>query len=275
MSGSQTPPIAGPPEDRYPSTTERAELDSGLSVGELAEELERRLETCAECAALLEDLKDFGTLEPPSEDFDFSEEDLRRSLGSIRAQSLASAPSAVDTHRVRDSPETSPPVTPFRRKQDQGKLPWLQPLPWAALVLLGLGMSWWRSHDISRLKEQVAGLEEGLAAAGERLRRPQVNIPVIELLAADDPLRGPVQDHGLGGALVLLEPEEPLAPADYIVEISDRAGPVLSLSGLRPRGGGLTFYLPPEALDPGIYSVTIRTEAGEPWPAKFELKLGN
>ena len=283
-------------QGRHPAADELAGFAEGTLAFEDDEQIRRHLEVCAECHGLVRDLSTYPSLEPPDETYRVNEEELRTTLGALRARvldSLSSDPARAVTVEVAESQPREPRNEPVARPPASDRPATLTPSPsqppdkayqrrrWrpllaAAVVLLGLGWGWQRGSESKRLLAEVATLRNQLAAAEEYLQ-PQVNVKVARLLASDDPVRGtstPVLTLGKTATTVLIQTPEPLPAGEYIVEIRQPTGEVvLPIQGLEPLTIGLSFFLPPAALEPGEYRIWLLRGSAEIYPKPFELRV--
>jgi len=248
--------------------------------GELEAQAQTRirdhLEGCARCGGLVRDLEAFPDLEPPGDAYRVGEDELRDTLGMLRARLLgAGGPTATRSRKSEEagrvlkySPPSSPEATRFR---------WWQRSAVAAALVLSLAWGFRGQLEVGRLEESLGNSEARLADAEAALRRPRANARIVTLLTTDDPLRSPDASGsflGDAGITVILEPEELFPPETFTGEIRNlRDETVLRIGGLRPDDSGIRFYLPPGSLPTGDYRVWLWREDGTSWSTSFELSI--
>ncbi len=280
------------PAGEHPSADALADYAVGTLPSEDQQQVRDHLEDCAECHGLVLDLSSYPELEPPDASYRVSDQELRASLGALRARVLEPLPearrdrskgAAAPEPEARSSPQLAPvpvadraPRRPHSPANEPVQRHW-QPLLAAAVVLLAFGWGWQRGAGTEKLRAEVAELQNRLSAAESELQRPWVNVRVARLLADDDPLRGsPAPSLSLGrtGSTVLIQTPEPLPAGRYTGEIRGPGGEVvLRIEGLEPQNVGLSFFLPAAALEPGEYRMWLLQGDTEVYPTPFELRV--
>ncbi len=256
-----------PDENRFSGVHPTADELLGYADNELDPEagkgIRHHLEGCAECRELVEDLAAYPDLEPPGNAYRVDEEELRATLGGLRARLLGSR--ARQARKEQGEPAKVLAFSPAPATAAPGParaLRWWS-LAAAAVVVLALG---WGLDRQLRLSETEA-----------LLRQARANAEVVTLFPSDDPMRSPEASAialGTGGVTVILTPDEPFPPRIFAGEIRSPDGNiVLRITGLEPRAPGIRFYLPPQSLPAGAYRVRLIRDDGEVWPTTFELVL--
>lgn len=267
-------------ENRATAALEHPTAEELVGYGEktLDPETERRvhrhLKRCRQCRELVRDLAAYPEVEPPGDAYRVGENEMRSTLGTLRARLLD------PRERARFLPSAAAPdperakLLPFPpRRGTAARRSWAGRWPHAAVaavLLLALGWGF-------RGQLEIGNLNRRLAEAEASLRRPRANAEVVKLLPTDNPLRSPEGSGiapGEAGVTVVLEPDELLPPRVFAAEIRRLDGEtVLRIEGLEPRPMGITFYLPPESLPAGEYRVWLIGDDAEVWPKTFELLI--
>ena len=279
--------------DEHPAADQLADFAEGTLPFANEQQVRRHLEVCAECDSLIRDLSSYPTLEPPDETYQVDDEELRATLGALRARSLGASPDdrssePNDVPVAAPEPEAPQPEArewrspPAAVPVDERSVPFAPQRRWqmlaaAAAVLLALSWGWQRGRGFKKLEAEVTELRQQLAATKDELRQPLANVKVARLLAGDDPLRGstaPTLSLARTGSTVLIQTLEPLPPGRYTGEIRRPSGEVARrIENLEPQPIGLTFFLPAAALEPGDYRLWLLRDGSEVYPTPFELQV--
>ena len=121
MNDSDGSPLT--PEGQHPAADKLADFAEGTLPFEDVQQIRRHLEVCPECHHLIRDLSSYPALEPPSEPYKVSAEELRTNLALCVPVSWiphrANGPAGPETSRPR-------PTRPNRRRE--GRV--AKPPPW-------------------------------------------------------------------------------------------------------------------------------------------------
>jgi len=241
-----------------------------------ANALQDHLVACADCRLLLSDLMAFPELpEPPGPTPDLPLADVDAAWSKMKARIFAAAagpePSPEEeSARIRPGPWTRNAQARVGKRRDEERPEPVRFLALAASFLLGcVGLSFW----VYTLRLQI----------GE-LSRPQLNVAIHDLFAADDPVRGGQaatavsERRGPGQMTLILHlSEPPAAPlAIRILDASDRE--LWSAEGLEAGADGTTsLSIRRDFFPAGVFRIVIlASENGHRRTVEvFQLSVGN
>lgn len=217
----------------------------GRLPAEEADAVQDHLAACRECADLLLELEGFEEEAAEPKDRGVVEFETEVAWRGLRPR--------LDARPAVAEPRTAP--------REKPRAPWLAWGLAASFLLAALGLAAW-----------VAGLRSELRG----LREPQLNLPIVSLVAPGF-ARGEGEEGVVRGGgerfVVILNP--PATPRDVVhgVEIRDAQGSLVwSGEGLQPTGlGNFHLELSRRLLPPGKYR--IRLYANEATIAEFELEV--
>lgn len=254
--------------DAHPEADELAAYHrGGLDEGR-RESIRDHLALCGDCTRLVLDLASFSELEPPSEEYRLTDDDvadLRAKVGARLDDGEPRAPGKL----LDFTPRTAPPE-PEEAPRQVRAIPWWYHTVAAALLVAVVGLS----LQVMELRRSVGGVPAGNLPSRDNYRP-------ISLVPSDEDLRGGVQGQSAcaasgGGLFVILTYLEKTTYSTYRVDISDDQGQLLStIEDRRLLDDLVTLIFPAEHQKPGEYRLKLYGSSGgefEPL-ADYDLTL--
>ncbi|MCP4660367.1 MAG: hypothetical protein GY856_33620 [bacterium] len=246
--------VSGPP----PSPDELADYTAGeLSEAE-AERIRDHLTWDGESRRVVQDLASFPDLDPPSEEYRISDQQLQEDWRTLAAQ--VGLEESGDRPRKEPSPEEAAKLLPFRVPPSRLRVS--QALA-ACFLLACLGLSFW-----------VFQLRRELTAPRTRVHTVQL-IPVTEPVRDEPAVPAAAVSPSADGVVWVLELAEPTPYREHSIDVVDDQGELIR--SLHPvESNSERFFVvtvPPDYLPAGHYLLRLFGSDGDRRSLVAEYRL--